>query len=257
MKHWWLVIVLAIILTVSVGIGYAAGYRIGPNITLVKTRTLTITDLPAGASVFADYAPRGESAGGPFSMAIVPGAHTILVSAPNYSPWASIVQVPEGADATVQALVVPKAVSGTLLSGTPADEARALIKDAVLPTEEHPLVLAHGCALVSLAQDGKTLIAAPTTPPACAPPPYLCVNGSCAKTVVYSAAASPSAIVAYPGRQDALLMQIGQNIFALSLDPRDPRTFVSVLHGIAPHMAARPDGTVVVSDQSSVYTLDL
>lgn len=255
MKHWWLVITLFSLLLISVGTLYAQGYRIGPNISLVKTRTLTITDLPKGASIFVDYAPRGESNGSTMQIALVPGTHTLLVSAQNYSPWAKIVTLPENTNGTVRALMVPKALSGTLLSGAAAKKAREIIAHATLPTKKDPLVLAGGCALVSVS--ANEIIATPVTTATCTPPPYFCVKSSCAQTIILSPKQTLSALVTYPHRHDALVALIGKNIYAFSLDPRAPRTFVSILHGIAPKMGVRADGTVVVADQSSVYTLSL
>jgi len=256
MKYWWPIIILFSILVISVGTLYATGYRIGPNISLVKTHTLTITDIPKGASIFADYVLRSKSTRNTASISLVPGMHTILVSAQNYSPWASLVAVPESTNVTVRAIMIPKAVSGTLLSGSAARKARAFIKRTVLPTIKNPLVLAGGCALVSVSANYE-IIATPTTTPTCTPPPYFCIDNTCTKTVVFPPEAKLSALVTYPNRNDALLAVIGKNIFAISLDPRAPRTFVSILHGIAPHMAQLPDGAVVVYDQSAVYSLSL
>lgn len=255
MKHWWFVITLSLLVVISVGTLYAQGYRIGPNISLVKTRTLTITDLPKGASIFVDYTPRGKSNGDTAHIELVPGNHTLLVSAQNYSPWTKIFTMSEDTNSTVRALMVPKALSGTLLSGSAAQKARKIIAKAILPSNKKPLLLAGGCALVSVL-DNK-IIATPTTTPTCAPPPYFCVNNSCAKTIILSPSHKILSLVAYPNRGDALIALIGKNIYAFSLDPRAPRTFVSILHGISPRMAIRSDGVVVVEDQSSVYTLSL
>lgn len=255
-KQWWLVISLFSILVISVGSLYAAGYRIGPNISLVKTYTLTITDIPKGSSVFADYAPRGKSTENSMVINLMPGNHTILVSSKNYSPWAGLVTVPNDSNATVKALMIPKSISGTLLTGKQAKAARAVISKSKLPTKEEPLRLADGCALVYVSSSNE-IVASPVTTQSCTPPPFLCIDNSCANTVIFPKTKKLTSLLVFPNRKDALLAIIGQNIFAMSLDPRSPRTFVSVLHGIAPKMNARRDGTVVVSDQSSVYTLSL
>ncbi len=257
MKHWWPLITLASVLVAAMAALYIAGYRIGPSITLIKTRTLTVTGLSDGAAVFADYAPRGESKGNTLSIELVPGPHTILVTAQNYAAWTGLVTVPKGTDSSIAALLVPKAVSGTLLSGEAAHAARTLIDHATLPTEAQPLSMANGCALVFVSAENNTVVAAPTTTPACTPPSYLCASGTCEKTLIFTPPSRPSALFAYPGRQDALLVLIGQDLYALSLDPREPRTFTRVLHGIDPRAAVEPDGTIVVADQSSVYTLSL
>ncbi len=256
-KLWWAIIVLSILITSVASIGYVNGYRIGPNITLIKTHTLTITDIPVGAYVFADYAPRGKSSGNTFSIPLVPGTHMILVTAKNYSPWTSLVTVPDDTDTKVQALTVPKDVSGDLLSGDSARKAREIIAKEKLPSLTQPLILDEGCVLISVNTENNDIIATPTTTPECAPPKYFCINGTCATTVIYSPKIAPVSVIAYPKRQDALIMLIGKNLYAISLDPRNPRTLSLILHGIAPHVATLPNGDVVVSDQSSVYTLNL
>ncbi len=256
LKQWWLVISLFSILVISVGSLYAAGYRIGPNISLVKTYTLTITDIPKDSSVFADYAPRGKSIENFMTINLMPGNHTILVSSKNYSPWAGLVTIPSNANATVRALLIPKSISGTLLTGVSAKKARLAISKSKLPTIGKPLSLSGGCALVYVSSSNE-IVARPVTTQTCTPPPFLCIDNSCAKTVIFPKTKKLTSLLVFPNRKDALLAIIGQNIFAISLDPRAPRTFVSVLHGIAPKMNTLSDGTVVVSDQSSVYTLSL
>ncbi|HFC10888.1 MAG TPA: hypothetical protein ENJ75_01695 [Candidatus Kaiserbacteria bacterium] len=254
---WVATAFVIIVLAIISFIGYNAGYRIGPNISLVKTRSLTITNLPEHSHIFTDYAPRGESIKSTLSIPLVPGTHMVLVTSQNYFPWTTLVTIPDNKNIKVRALLVPKAVSGTLLKGSEAKTALSYIENQTLPTIDKPLTLANGCALVSLSKDKRTIIATPTTTPSCTPPVYLCASGTCAPTIIYSPKIPPTAILAYPKHTDAFLVLVGKNLYALSLDPRSPRTFARVLHGISPKVASEKDGTVVVSDQSSVYTISL
>ncbi|HQU08073.1 MAG: hypothetical protein B7X04_03610 [Parcubacteria group bacterium 21-54-25] len=250
------VIITSVALVVLLGVGYMMGYRLGPGITLVKTHTLTITDLPVNATVFTDYTSRGTTATSTMTANLIPGTHTLLASATGYWPWSTIVTVPDNKNVVANAFLVPKITNGTLLSGSAAQAARTLVAHQTLPTAAHPLLMADGCALVSVT-DINQIVAVPTTTPSCTPPPYLCIGGTCATTVILSPVAQPTAVVPYPGRQDALLIGIDKTIYALSLDPRSPRTFAPILRGIAPRIAVQPDGTVVVVDQSTVYQLTL
>ncbi len=256
-KLWWVVTLLLVIFFGLAVIGYINGYRISSNITIVKVQTLTITDIPENSSVFADYALRGKSSGGAFSLSLVPGDHLMLVTAQNHYPWTALITVPDNSNTKVRALVVPKEASGTLLYGKAREDALSLITNEKLPTPSKPLVLANGCALLSITDGTGTIVATPTTTPKCSPPKYLCINNSCATTIVYSQKNTPKAVIAYPNRQDAFLILSGKDLYAVSLDPRNPRTFVHMLHGIAPSIATLPNGNVVVSDQSSVYILNL
>ena len=250
------VILASAVFVLLLGGGYLMGYRVGPGITLVKTHLLTITNLPRGASVFTDYAPRGTSEASTMHITLVPGQHTVLISAKGYWPWDHVVTVPNNTNATVHALMVPKVTSGTLLSGAKAKAARERVAAQTLPSATKPLVLENGCALISLT-DTNQIIATPTTTPSCTPPPFLCVGGTCAPTVILSPVKKPTTIVPYPHREDALLIAIGKTVYALSLDPRTPRTFAPVLKGIAPQLTTEQNGTVVVVDKSAAYRLAL
>ncbi len=252
---FWGIVSLSVVFLLALGTGYALGYRIGPGITLVKVRSLTITHLVPGATVFIDRSSRGTAATSTMTLALVPGHHAVLISAPNTWPFSTIVTIPENKNATLAAFLIPHTPNGTLLEGPAAKTARAAVAHTALPTITHPLVMENGCALVSV-NTANQIIAAPTTTPACTPPPFLCLDNSCAPTIVFSPKEKPTAVLPYPGRQDALLVGIGKVIYALSLDPRSPQTFAPLLQGISPRIATDTQGTVVV-DQSAAYKLTL
>lgn len=253
---FWGVIILSTVFISLLGIGYMTGYRLGPGITLVRVHELHITNLPVGANVFTDYASRGFSATTTMNIVLVPGAHDVIVSKKGFWPWRTIATIPEDKDATVRALLIPKIVTGTLLQGTEAKVAGALAKETTRPSVQNPLVLENGCALVSVSDTNK-IIATPVTTSTCTPPRFLCVGNTCAPTVIFSPVSKPTSVVSYPGRKDALLVGIGKIVYALSIDPRNPRTFAPILHGIAPRLVVMPSGMVVVVDQSAVYQLAL
>lgn len=252
------VIIASVVFLILLGVGYFSGYRIGPGITLVKTHTLTITNLPNGATVFTDYATRGTTSTSTMKVSLVPGTHTVLISANDYWPFSTIVTVPENANATVRVFMVPKTVAGTILHGKEASAAKKLVAKQTLPTAKDPLIMGNGCALISVTAM-RQIIATPTTTPSCTPPPFLCIdsNGKCATTIIFSPTQKPTDVLPYPGRQDALLISIGKTIYAFSLDPRNQPHGVPVLSGISPRMALTAKGTVVVVDQSTAYQLTL
>jgi len=259
-SHWTLTVLIALILALLGGV-YLAGYRVGPGLSLVKTRELTINDLYPGTTIYADLTPRGTvaSSSSSFSLTLTPGQHSILVNAGGYNPWEGLVTVPEDADVRVSAFlipIVPETVKPVELAGTDATNALKTISATQLPTEASPLSLLGGCASVYVSSN--RVLAVGTTSPACAAVPYLSVSeGSSTPTVIFSPVDTMRSVVAYPERSDALVVAVGTQIYAIALDPRTPQTFAKLISGAAPMLAEGSDGTVVIEDAGHAYSLKL
>ena len=61
----------------------------------------------------------------------------------------------------------------------------------------------------------------------------------------------------YPGRQDALLVGLNNVLYAIELDPRSPQFFAPVLTATNPVFGLLSDGTLVVKNDSAVFTIKL
>ncbi|MBU6323382.1 MAG: hypothetical protein KGI41_03120 [Patescibacteria group bacterium] len=238
---------------------YSLGYRLAPGPSIMKAYTLTVSGLPAGAVVYADSIRNTVAKDGLARLTLTPGNHAIIVEASGYWPWNELVPI-RAQDASVPAIMVPvpKAgvVPGTLLSGAAADAAKKLVADAALPSSDAPLPLAGGCAKTYVSDN--RIIADPVEGSAsCTPPAYLCEASACSPTVIFSPVDTLRSVVPFPGRDDALLVAVGGSVYALELDPLDPRYFAPAYAGTAPALAARKDGSVVVEDKGAVYSLAL
>lgn len=66
-------------------------------------------------------------------------------------------------------------------------------------------------------------------------PPYFCVDGVCkATTTVFSAAVPVRHIAFYPGRDDAIILSVGNGVFATEIDTRQYHNFFPLYKGVAP-----------------------
>lgn len=245
-RHWllWLVALFALILLV----GYTAGFRPGPGLTVVRVGTLVVTGIPAGTTVYADLAPRGSSRGSDFHIQLVPGSHTIIVDAPGDEPWEQIVTVASNRDTEISPILVPKEPMLRELSGAAA--ASVIAAGAALPSEHAPLRM--GCANVFVSLN--RVVAAPaSTTPGCAPPEFLCGENSCEPTISYAPAADIRSVIPFPGRTDAVIVAAGAWVYAVALDPRSPQFFAPVFQGPAPALAAGPDSSFYITDRGKAY----
>lgn len=256
-KKHKILIAAIIILAVLIG-GYAFGYRFGPGISINRVGTLTLSNVPAGASVYADQVLKKTSSATTTAMKVElgRGSHTVIVAVPGDYPWSTIVSIQSGKETPANPIFVSEKPNATPLSGDEKTTAIARIASAALPTLASPLQLAGGCALVYVSNN-QIIADAATTTPGCTPPPFLCINGSCASTIIFSPVSPLSAVLKFPGRQDALVVELGTVLFVIALDPRAPQFFAPILTGTNPIPGALPDGTIVVQNNTAVYRLKL
>ena len=252
----YLLLIIAIVFVLILAIPYAFGYRLGPGAKLERVGTLTITGLPAGASVFIDQTLDTETSNpGNLKEELVGGSHSVIVSVSGDYPWSTLVPITSGKSATVNPIFVGMKPIVTPLSGTDKTAALAAIASTTLPSITTPLKLENGCVNVYVTNNQVIADAAAT--PGCTPPPYLCVGGSCAPTIIFSPVATLSLVARYPFRQDALVVEFDNTLYALALDPRTPQFFAPILTGTEPVMGVLPDGTVVVHNGDAVYRVAL
>ncbi len=237
-------------------IGYASGYRLGAGLVLTREQQVIITDIPNDARVFSDYALHTNIRNHTISISLVPGNHMLLASAKGYWPWKYLVSVPEDKSITIRAFLIPHVPKGKILSGTERLRAKEKIAEVVLPTSTQPLTFTKKC--MSLAISGNQVIATPFShPSSCTPPQYLCSENTCSPTIIFSSPKKITRLIPYPGRDDAILIEIGNTIYALSIDPRAPRTFAPLLKGISPLIAQGKNNTLLVQDERTIYQLTL
>ena len=247
--------VIAVVAVIAVGVAvYVSGLRIGPGLTIARLGTLELTQVPAGAQVFIDYGLRGVTKGDTFEAALMPGTHSVIVSTQDSYPWEEIVTIGSNAATKVDPVIVRKTVPRARLTDATRATALDAIASTTLPAIGNPLSM--DCALVYV--DANRVIAeSATTTPGCTPLPYACTNGTCSPTIVYAPASPIKAVLPYPDHQDAIVVQVGDHLYALEIDPRAPQFFAPLYDGIQLSAGAEKGGEIVVKDDGLVYALGL
>jgi hypothetical protein len=254
-RKYLFLVVLVLIIIFAVG-AYLFGYRVGPALSIEHVGTLSLTNLPTGTTVYVDQVINGTiTATSTKNIELVGGNHTVIVSETGDYPWNDLVSITSGKTTTLNPIFIPEQPDATPLQGSAATSAVARIASTTLPTQSSPLVLANGCAHVYVSNN--QVIADPATAPGCTPPPYLCVNGKCASTIIFAPVNTLSAVIAFPGRQDALLVGLNNVLYAIALDPRSPQFFAPVLTATNPVFGTLSNGTLVVRNGTAVFSVKL
>lgn len=253
-RHWLLFLVLLFVVVLLSG--YGAGFRPGPGLTVVRVGTLTITGLVPGTAVYTDLASRGIANASSFTVALVPGTHTVIVSAPNDEPFEQTVFITSNQTTTLSPILVPQKPTPLVLGGAAAASANMLIAHTVMPTLAASLPV--GCAAVYV-MDNHVIAAPATSTPNCSTPPdYLCTNGSCAPTIVYAPTTPVRSVIPFPGRTDAVIVATGASVNVVGLDPRYPQYFAPVIKAVSPAIGAATTSTgFYVADSGNTYFIGL
>lgn len=230
---------------------HMSGFRIGPGVSIVRVGTLVVTDLPEGASIYVDDSYNRRTSGSA-KITLIPGSHHVIVSVDGHQPWSELVAIESDTETKVRPLVVPTRMN---IEEIEDKDGLAKVTATKLPTVAAPLTMAGGCALVSVS--GNRIIADATTTPGCTPPPYLCSEGSCGPTVIFSPLEPMHSVISYPGRDDALIVSVGRTLFVLELDPREPGYFAPLVRGTNPKAAPWDEDSIVVLVGPDLFLITL
>ncbi|KND49591.1 MAG: hypothetical protein AB203_00725 [Parcubacteria bacterium C7867-008] len=248
-------LIIALLIVVFTA-GYVLGFRVGPGLTVVRAGTLVLTNIPTDAVVYADEAKRAVGHGTDVRIALVPGNHSIIVDSVGNHPWSDLVPVTAGTDLRISPVFVPVTADRSSLEEPARTEATKALAAALLPDATHPIVMENGCANVFVSNN--RVVATVATSTGCTPPPYLCVGGTCATTVIFAPIAKLHSVIAYPGRQDVLIIGYGTTLAVFELNPLKPQFFAPLFNGgLAPVAIPWDAGTIVVRDDNRTFTLPI
>jgi len=246
-------VLLVVLLVILLGIGYLLGYRPGPGLTFVRAGTLVLSNVPAGAVVYADETKRASSSGGDVRIALVPGNHSIIVDSAGNNPWSDLVNITARIDTNITPVFVPLKYTRLTLEPEDSTKAGAALAAYTLPAQQQALSMENGCANVYVSQNRVVASVASTT--GCVPPAYLCVGGTCATTVIFAPVAQLRSVLPYPGRQDTLIVAYGDTLAVLELNPLKPQFFAPLVRGLAPVAAPWDANHIVVRDDMRTFLI--
>jgi hypothetical protein len=252
-----LLLIIAILIVLALAATYELGFRLGPGVTLERVSSLTLTNVPTGASIYVDQTFRTTTtATSSVKEELLSGSHAIIVSVPGDYPWNTMISMISGKNVSISPIFISMEPNVTPLSGTDKTNAIAAIASSTLPTFGNPIKLMNGCELLYVSNN-QVIADAATTTPLCTPPPYLCTGTSCGPTIIFSPVTPLTLVKQFPGRQDALVVQLGTILYAIAVDPRSPQFFAPILTGTQPVAGALSNGTIVVQNGTAVYKVNL
>lgn len=229
---------------------YFAGFRIGPGLSLVRVGTLVLTEVPADASVYVNSKLRSvTSSAGDYRVRLTPGVHTVIVAVPDTTPWQDALTVPSNGTVSIKPILIPNRPDGDLLLGEARAAARRVVDANALPTEAKPL--SAGCTDVFVSQNrilGKAAAGCET------PPDYLCTDGDCGTVELFAPVERITSVALFPGREDALFFTIGDGVYALDIDPREPRFFAPFVRSVLPRIANGTSTNLLLSFDDKAYS---
>lgn len=247
---WWAVLLFVAILAG----GFALGYRVGPGLSIVKAGTLVLTDLPESTSIYVDTKLRATvKSGGEYRTRLVPGVHTIIVDSEGRTPWQDAVVIVGSEETVKEPLLLATRPDGAVLRAEERARAIQAIDAQRIPTIATALTV--GCTDIYVAQNrimGRAVPGCENTPD------YLCEAGDCtAPTMLLAPIETITSLIAYPGRNDTLLFTIGDFVYALDIDPRDPRFFAPFIRTSMPRVGLGEEGTLLLKDEDNAYSFTL
>ncbi|KND52062.1 MAG: hypothetical protein ABA06_02240 [Parcubacteria bacterium C7867-001] len=248
-------LVALVVITIGSTVFLSAGYRIGPSLSIVKIGTLVIDDLKPGSSIFIDETESLTSTGGSESVTLLPGSHRIIVSQGTNQPWNELVTIVSDGTTHVRPIFVERHPKERVLDAKEAQRAFSLMWSTMLPTKEKPLTMAGGCASVYARQN--RVIAEVASSTSCTVPEYLCQNGVCNPTIIFSANEEITSVLAFPKRDDALIIATKDRAFVLELDPRQPAFFAPLTHGDNVHVLPWTAQSIVVTTGNEAHEIPL
>ncbi|HVW71547.1 MAG TPA: PEGA domain-containing protein [Candidatus Paceibacterota bacterium] len=252
-RHWLLLLVMLFVAALLCG--YAAGFRPGPGLTVVRVGTLEVAGIPPGTTVYTDLASRGMAGAAAFTVPLVPGTHTVIISAPNDEPFERTVSITSNQTTVLSPILVPQKPTPLVLDGDAAATANTSIAKAIMPTQTSPLAI--GCASVYVLDNRVIAAPATSTPECAAPPEYMCTNDSCAPTLAYAPTTPIRSVIPFPGRTDAVIVATGPSVNVVGLDPRYPQYFAPVIKATSPAIGEASTTGFYISDLGKTYFIGL
>lgn len=234
---------------------YTTGYRLGPNLRLVKTGGIYVAAPKTGATIFLDEQEVRTTnlfQSGFLLQNLTPGVYSLLVYHEDNWPWSKQVRVEEGLVTEARAFLVPKNLPLEVIEKSALEYKTAM---ALLA----PYMKTATTSLVRLANHDReqlTLDARRTTlyvewlGEGVDLPYYFCAEEGCAATT--TVLRTPNAIRNadfYPKRRDVVVVALSRGIYAIEVDRRGGQLLQPIYKGERPYF-------VSAGDDASLYILD-
>lgn len=238
-------------------LAFINGYRVGPGGIPVKAGVITFNDLPAGTVIYLDAIKEHVIEDANATFYVLPNTHSVIVDAEGFQPWHELVSISSGEERTLAPIFVSRLIVKKEIAAEDQTRAYQALYAPNLPTAQQPLSLSEGCMQVYTSQN--RILATSSDDAACATPEFMCAEGTeaCTPTVVMEPTEPLRNVIAYPGRDDALIVASGSTVYVLEIDPREPRFFAPLTKGTGIRVAPWSETSIIVSDEQGPRELSL
>lgn len=207
-------------LIIGAGVLHTNGYVL-TNSGVYQGATLTVTDVPAGTTVFIQNKERGtvpEDAKELTVHGIGPGEKDVIVSYPTAWPWVSRFNFATQTTYALNPVLVPRQPDRLVITPTMEGWQTALQTFArtTLPSATNPLASSDGTAL--LWTDGNTV--------------YARAGGQAITT--FSGTNQVRSLAWFLDRNDAVIIATDTQVFVIGIYPEAPQNFLPIYSGTAP-----------------------
>lgn len=206
---------------------------------------IVLTHLPEDANIYLDNEPYEAGQNGRLVLDEVPaGAHTLLVAADGFWPWAKTVEVQQGdrLEFGVLSLAIDPQLRSTIAVPENPERARQVMTE--LPTKDNPAI--SDDHTTALWMEGDTMYAAWQGKREA--PRYFCTPVCSTTRAVFTSDVAIRSLGFYGDRSDVLLFAAENGIFGLELDARGTQNFQPLYLGTAPLFSVMDKDTLLVYD---------
>lgn len=207
-----------------------------------------------------------------FVQNLKPKSYMVIVSNKDFYPWAKKVEVAEREVSPLYPFLVPKNMVVREISSATSTQEYKKVSDFFVPTNTAPvstsnLAIDATTTATSTAESHGLLknkmkiwsddnkIFAKWTGSITRIPPYFCQNKTCDPILTVFDAVSPIRHVDfYPDRDDAIIMSLGDGVYATEIDTRSYHNFYPLFKGKNPDFRIN-NGRIYVKDGKSLFEL--
>ncbi len=246
---------------------FSLGYRFTNNYTLDERGGVYVYVPEYGSEIFIDNELKkttGTFQRELFVQNLKPKSYTVIVSNENFQPWAKNVDVKEREVSPLYPLLVPKKIDIKEIYATSTQEYKK-VSDFFAPVKI-TAVIATTTATSSPESLGllknkmkiwsdDNVVFAKWTGSDTRTPPYFCKDNVCEDSLTVFEAVSPIRHVDfYPDRDDAVIISVGDGVYATEIDTRSYHNFYTLYKGKNPDFRIN-NGKVYVKDGKFIAEL--
>ena len=291
-RFYFILLCVVFLAIIPIILLYTNGYRINSKFEIVETGGIYIYSPQAGSDIYINNKKKDETTifnKDIFVQNLKPGTYKILIAKVGFWPWAKEVEVKERHVAEAIAFLIPKQPDWKIIPKYINNDKNKKATTSPATEGEINPVYSKTLKLFKEKYDEKTQIASSANSGTTTKnkmeelskrkkirlwrddtqifatwlgdekyiPNYFCRINECQNTIlVFSGTEEIRSLGFYPGRDDVILIAIGNGIYALEIDSRSYQNFQPLYKGTAPIFVLNGK-TLYAKDKNLIFSLTL